>query len=296
MNKRGAFTCVVDDDPRFHLEASRWFIALTDVAGVDPSDLVVHVVDGCSSDVIDHLRNAGVTVRSVEPFDERVPLTNKIAGALSLARTGVEGLAVLTDTDVMVLEDPRRLPIPQGSVASKVVDLQNPPIPTLEQAFSAAGLEIPPLVPLDWHSTQRTVAGNTNGGMYLIPGDFLATIADAWAEWTRWMLERVDDFPPRGLFVDQMGMVLAIAATGTEPWRLDPRWNFPTHLPEAIPADTPSPSVVHYHRRVSKDGLLEPTGVPAVDAQIDRANEAITQAWNAAFPRESFQAWREAVG
>ena len=32
----GVFSCVVDQHPRFHLEALRWFASLTTVAGVDP--------------------------------------------------------------------------------------------------------------------------------------------------------------------------------------------------------------------------------------------------------------------
>ena len=44
----GRFSCVVDSDPRFHLDALRWYAALTRVAGVASGDLVVHAVDGMS--------------------------------------------------------------------------------------------------------------------------------------------------------------------------------------------------------------------------------------------------------
>ena len=40
----GQFACVVDEHPRFHLDALRWYAALTALAGVKPSDLVVHAV------------------------------------------------------------------------------------------------------------------------------------------------------------------------------------------------------------------------------------------------------------
>ncbi len=128
---RGTFACVVDRDPRFHLEALRWFASLHGVAGVDPGDLVVHAVRGASSEALDLLEEKGVAVRSIEPFDPRSPHCNKIAGALRLAEVGVEGTAVLTDTDIAFCEDPRSLPLPDRAVASKLVDFAIPRLDTL---------------------------------------------------------------------------------------------------------------------------------------------------------------------
>ena len=122
---------MVDQHPRFHLEALRWFASLTSLAGVDPSDLVVNAVGSAASDALDHLRARGVTVRPVEGFDSRSPHCNKVAGALRLAEDDLDGLVVLCDTDVAVLEDPRTLVIPPGSIGGKVVDA---PVPPLERA------------------------------------------------------------------------------------------------------------------------------------------------------------------
>ena len=47
------------------------------------------------------------------------PHCNKISGIRDLAGMGVEGSAVLTDTDIVVLEDPRTLDIGTHSVASE---------------------------------------------------------------------------------------------------------------------------------------------------------------------------------
>lgn len=84
----GTVSCVVDRHPRFHREALRWYACLTEAAGVDPTDLVVHTVGGSSSEALDRLVSAGVTVRAVEPFDGRSPHCNKISGALALADKG----------------------------------------------------------------------------------------------------------------------------------------------------------------------------------------------------------------
>ncbi|MGH9078735.1 MAG: hypothetical protein ACRDYE_01415, partial [Acidimicrobiales bacterium] len=125
---KGVFSCVVDAHPRFHLDALRWFAALTTVAGVDPRELTVHVVGPADSDALGFLVGRGVSVRRVDPFDARSPHCNKIAGALRLAEDPIDGMAVLCDTDVVVLEDPRGLALPPRSIAGKIVDTPVPPL------------------------------------------------------------------------------------------------------------------------------------------------------------------------
>jgi hypothetical protein len=277
---RGTFACVVDAHPRFHVEALRWYATLHRVAGVDPTDLVVHSVGDEGSEILDYLSGQGVAVRSVAAFDSRSPHCNKISGALCLADTGVRGWAVLTDTDVVVLEDPRRLTLPAGVVASKPVDNPNPPLRIFKALFAQAGLPLPPLVPLDWHPNNSTVAGNGNGGLYIVAGDVLSPVARAWEHWARWLLDRTD-IPDRWRrYTDQMAMAMALAAEGIAPLRLEPRWNIPTHEIDTLPADVAVPALIHYHKEVDRAGLLTRVGIAAIDGQIDVANRAINEIWD----------------
>ncbi len=250
--------------------------------------MVVHAVGENNSDVLNFLRRQGVAVAAIERFDERPPPhCNKINGAIRLAEHGVEGFAVLMDTDMAVLEDPRRLDLPPGSVASRIVGAPNPPLRILENVFAAAGLEIGGLEPLDWMPEEMTVSGHGNGGLYIIPGELLSTVAHTWARWAKWLMDNVailEDFPRH---VDQPSMALALSDLGIPPCRLDIRWKFPAHNPARIPVNSNRPAVVHYHRSVGRGGLLKPTGVAAVDDQIDTANEAIAQVWREAFPDAS---------
>jgi len=55
------FSRVVDEHPRFHLDALRWFASLATIAGVDAGDVVVHVVGSDTSDALDYQRSYGVT-------------------------------------------------------------------------------------------------------------------------------------------------------------------------------------------------------------------------------------------
>jgi 2-polyprenyl-3-methyl-5-hydroxy-6-metoxy-1,4-benzoquinol methylase len=261
---------------------------------VDPTDLIVHAVGPIQSEVLAFLDTQGVSVTSIQPFDERSPHCNKISGALSLAEGAIAGLAVLTDTDVVVLEDPRSLSIPARAVASKIVDRAHPGLPILETVFTTAGLTLPPLVTVDWHPEESTVAGNGNGGLYIVPGAILSDVAHAWERWARWLLERIDILGQETRFVDQVAMVMAMAAEGVEAFRLDPRWNFPTHRFQrnAMPKDAGAPAVMHYHEDLNPMGLLTRTGVAAVDGQIDKANAAIGEIWHEVFPNSTFWEWR----
>ena len=286
----GRFSCVVDEPPRFHLDALRWFACLTERAGVEPSDLRVYVVGPDSSDVLDYLRSRGVTVGGVDRFDARSPHCNKISGALRMAEEDVVGTAVLCDTDLAILEDPRELAVPAGAVAGKLVDAPVPPLDRLEAVFSVAGLDPPSKVALPWSHDEWTVAGNYNGGLYLVPGPLLTRVASAWALWAHWLLDRVELLAEWSVYVDQVAMALALAAEGIGSEQLGVRWNTPIHDPTRLSSTAPEPSIIHYHQKIDPSGRIEPTGVASIDQRILDANAAIDEVWADASPEDTHRA------
>jgi 2-polyprenyl-3-methyl-5-hydroxy-6-metoxy-1,4-benzoquinol methylase len=287
----GRFSCVVDEHPRFHLDALRWFASLTEVAGVIPGDLMVHVVGSESSEVLLYLKAQGVTVRTVEPFDPRSPHCNKIAGALRLADDPIDGMVILCDTDLAVLEDPRRLELPSGAVAGKPVDAPVPPMEVILDIFVASGLDPPPRVRLPWGPNAWTVSGNNNGGLYLVPAPLLPRVACSWARSARWLLDRIELLQEWAIYVDQVAMALALTAEGIESVALDVRWNTPTHDLSRIPPDAPEPAILHYHQEVDRAGLLLPTASGSIDHQIAVANRAIAQVWQRVHPSRTHREW-----
>ena len=116
-NAPGVFSCAVDGHPAQRPAALRWFASLTAIAGAAPEDLIVFNGGEGSSDVFDYLRAQGVTVQAIPPSGLRLPLGDTIAGAVALAAMEVRGVAVLTPTDVVLLEDPRSMALPPRSVA-----------------------------------------------------------------------------------------------------------------------------------------------------------------------------------
>jgi hypothetical protein len=290
-SRQGLFSCVVDTDPRFHLEALRWFAALVGVAGVSPSDLVVHAVDRSESDVLDYLCERGVRVGVIQTFDSRSRHCNKIAGALALASSNVEGLAVLTDTDVVIAKDPRAVRIPATSIGVKIVDAPNPPLDVLAETFEAAGLKLPGIVQADFDPSAQTVAGNGNGGIYLVPGSLLRRLAHTWSRWARWLLDN-GILGTHAFFTDQVAMTMALVDDGITAFQLGREWNFPTHVSEWISPCATTPAVVHYHQQVEPTGLISMTGQPTLDEVITCANAAIAKTWHDAFPNRTFWEWR----
>jgi hypothetical protein len=275
---------VVDEQPRFHLDALRWYAALTAVAGVPPDCLFVHVVGEDSSDVLTFLGKRGVAVRRIERFDVRSPHCNKISGALRLAEDGIEGMAALCDTDVAVLQDPRGLDLDPQSVAGKVVDAPVPPLDVMHRIFAAAGLSAPPPVRLPWGPDDWTLSGNYNGGLYLVPGPLLPRVAAAWATWARWLVERMELLEEWSVYVDQVSMALALRSEDVATLQLDVRWNTPVHDPTRIPPDPPVPAVIHYHQEVDRHGLVRRTGHESIDSKIDALNTALRGVWEEGAP------------
>ena len=270
----GVFSCVVDDDPRFHTEALRWFASLVDLAGVRPVDLVVNTIGAQSSGVLSYLEGQGVVLRVVDRFDPRSPHCNKISGALRLADEPLSGLVVLCDTDIAVLEDPRHLSVPDDSIAAKLVDAPVPPLDVLTNIFRSAGLPVPDTRALPWGQLDRTVLSNFNGGLYLIPATLLPAIATAWATWAHWLLDRTDLLESWSVHVDQVALSLAMAAEQVEPVALPVYWNTPTHDLSRIPPDATAPSIIHYHQRVDPEGRVRTTGIRSLDRQIQGVNAA----------------------
>ena len=135
---RGVFSCVVDSHPRFHLEALRWFASLTRIVGADPKDLVVNVIGDRPSDVTHYLESCGVNVRAINPFDTVHPTATRLLERSTSQNTLLRVCASLTDTDVVLFEDPRSISVPADQVAIKLVDAPNPPLTVLEGVFNAA--------------------------------------------------------------------------------------------------------------------------------------------------------------
>ena len=272
----GFVACVVDSDPRFGLEAVRWYASASRLAGIPGDALVVNMIGDDNSRLAAYLRSQHVTVQSIERFDARSPHCNKIAGALRVDLMGHGGPLVLTDTDVAMFADPRSVAVPPDTIGMRPVDEANPPIEVLREIFAAADLPEPDVGPTGWIRDAYTLAGNGNGGLYVIPAEVKAPLTRAWARWASWLLDRRHLLSAWTIHVDQVAMALALQHEGIKVIDLGPSWNVPTHA-VAIPQDLPRPEMVHYHGAVRWNGSIAMTQSPEVDAVIAAANRATAE-------------------
>ena len=215
-----------------------------------------------------------------------LPTATRSPGPSDWPMSRSTGMAVLCDTDMAVLEDPRRLNLPPGAVAGKLVDAPVPPLDVIRNIFVAAGLNPPPTVPLPWGPDDWTISGNNNGGLYMIPGPLLPRVATAWAHWATWLLDRAELLAEWTVYVDQVAMAVGPGRRGYQV------------APSRRALEHPHPRSDQDPARCARAGghPLPPRGRPpgpdpidAASASIDRriaaVNRAIDEVWAAGIAR-----------
>ena len=271
-----AWSCVVDDTPAIWSSLVPWLATAIDLAGIDPSRLYVHHVCPLRPEIAALCRRLAIDTRAVEPFDRRFPHTNKIRQFAT--SFGDASHAILTDVDIAIASPPPlgRIRTP---VAGKVVDLPNPPVEFLRRIFATAGLPAPTrwtnafVNAQDERQEFETFRGNCNGGLLVIDRAQLAPIGRAWAQWARWLIDRIDLLDRWTVHVDQVSFCLAVNQLGVDVGRLDDAWNFPLGVrvaPSAI-----GPFLLHHHAAFENGRLLEQGHAPRTRAAIARVNGVI---------------------
>jgi 2-polyprenyl-3-methyl-5-hydroxy-6-metoxy-1,4-benzoquinol methylase len=293
----GVFSCVADSSPDAQLAALRWFSSLTAIAGVRSEDLVLFTVGDGAPDVLDYLRAHGVTVRPVAPSASRPRSCDRIAAALSLAATGVKGLAVLTAVDAVILEDPRSVPIPAGSVG--LASGGAPALPAGVPADLVAAAQLAaaqPAAPASARSRPLPAGtANRQDGAWdflLVPGDLLTEVARAWSECAESLRGHPDATKSWEPFIAPVALAMALADSRFGLHDIDGRWNVSTEGSPGLGSRTGSPAVLKYGGRVDQKGLLRPAGSVDIDKRIAEVNAAVYRLWQQAFPSATFWEWR----
>ena len=126
---------------------------------------------------------------------------------------------------------------PIGSIGAKPVDAPVPPLDVVLEVFAVAGLPRPPTV------DAAVGLGRPDGGgkqqRRPLSGPRTSCCPDrppAWAQWARWLLDRIELLGQWRIYIDQVAMALALRAEGIDSAALDVRWNTPTHDASRISA------------------------------------------------------------
>ncbi|WP_162560253.1 class I SAM-dependent methyltransferase [Methylotetracoccus oryzae] len=242
---------------------------MTELAGVSPRQIVLHVVNAAADPgILARLSDLNVDIVPVDAYPDH-PYCNKLQQLPCLAERIFDDV-VLLDCDVIVLEEP---PLATGCAMGKPVDFERPGIAIVERLFAEAGLPlIPAVADVDGG---KTVRGNVNGGVYLISRDVFAPLASEWRKWAAWCLKRRAVFDDQWMHIDQIAFAMAITALRTPFADLERRYNVPTHVrqPPALDCD---PAILHYHQALDDQFFLRPVpDLPKVNTAINEVNRRL---------------------
>jgi 2-polyprenyl-3-methyl-5-hydroxy-6-metoxy-1,4-benzoquinol methylase len=285
------YSCVVDDHPKFRLQAAYLVWSLIELGGVDPVQVVVHYV-GDPPHAFRALMTGRHRVELRRVSAAQHAYCNKVQQLDTFA--GAHERVVLLDCDTIVT---RPTPWPADvPVAAKRVDTATPPESVLRALFEQANLT-PSWGPSDClpgREGGQTVTHNYNGGVYAIDGAAIGVTAAAWRRWIDFCLARRELLAQDWVHVDQVAFALAMTELGIETAPLDRRFNFPTHLtlPPALDCD---PYVLHYHWMLDDQQLLRKTGLAGVDRRIAQINARLEAERQSAFDNATFWDYRYAT-
>lgn len=282
---RTAFSCFVDAQPRFELQAILWVWSLIRFGEVDARAIHVHAAPAVSTEFRDVIRAFGAEVHQGRVFHPDHPHCNKITQTDSVAFAGYDQV-VLCDCDTLAIA-PIRLELDGAQVAGRRVDRPLPPLETLVRLYRDANLSIPDTVSVGCAANpdQKTLATNWNGGLYVIRRAVLAPLGRAWAAHAERLIEVESERlgPRMRTHIDQISFGMALVELGASWVYVDERYNAPLHLPaphDAPPGTRPHPVLVHHHGRQDSIGLL--------CAPIDGAYTSVVEGINPAL-REFLQ-------
>ena len=272
------YSCVVDASAVFYFQTWGMIHSLMKRANVNPAQIFVHYTEAVDPSFIEELSTLGVKVMPIHRFGDG-KYCNKIVQLETPALKTADGVFFL-DTDLIILEELWQLYTPE-MISGKVVDLANPDLSTLKHIFALAGFKrYPALCKVDC-GNEQTFQNNLNGGLYVIPGKIIPILGERWKQWALWLLDHSELLKKVGKenHVDQISFALATHNLAIPIQNVAKKYNYPVHLPIE---KTGYPAVLHYHRNLSKVGLIEVEGECDPDFQraIQDANMLIGDCFN----------------
>ena len=120
---------------------------------------------------------------------------------------------------------------------------------------------------------------NCNGGLYIIPLQFAASLSVKWTLFA----EKLRQFPASLArwyhHIDQIAFAMAMIDMRQDVAELPVEFNFPMHLTDRFDRfEFSEPKVLHYHWMQDEDGTIRATGNPVVDSSISKVNSLLLTA------------------
>lgn len=279
-------SCVVDNKPVFHTQAWIWGVTLRGASDPETIRPIIHHVGPAPDAFREKMKPLNIPIVQIEPFGTGPAVyCNKLQQLEPLLAHDPEHV-ILCDADLAFRASPTRL-IQKGVLRAKIVDHPNPPLAILETVLSRLGFAGEPIDAIPTCDPDgRTHRLNFNGGLYVIPGDFLAPLAARWRSYAQACLDQSDLLGGWTKHSDQLGFMLAVRALDLPVSPLPAESNFPTHLGRESydGIQNVDPEILHYHhldeRPPGTAPQLRPCPLhPAANQQISRVNAQLAKAY-----------------
>ena len=268
------YSFVIDENPRFLREGEAFLRTLLG-AGVPGCDVVAQVT--ARSGAAGRSLAARFGVRAIElPLGPDQAFCNKINQLFTVAHEEFDVLAAC-DTDLAILKPLAEI-ARRDAVRARRVDDENPPFNVLENVRAFLGVrECPALIAPGCAPQGKTYALNCNGGLLLIPRQYLQPLGEAWLRYAASLVDHRSLLGDWVNHIDQVSWAFAMLELRLPFEELPIEYNFPTPLARKIPAGTHvRPVVLHYHRKINGRGRIRRTGVRQVDSAIRQANRHLS--------------------
>jgi len=278
MKANSYYSCVVDSSSVFYFQTWGLVNSLIKMAKIPPSHIFVHYTKEADRIAIEELTNLDVNLIPIARFGDG-KYCNKLI-QLDTKEFEDADYVFLMDADMIVLGELFHLCNP-NAISGKVVDLANPDLSILKNLFDLAGFKGYPIICNVDCGDGQTFQNNLNGGLYVVPRKFILPLRDRWKKWALWLLDNIHTLEKENKqnHVDQISFSLATFDLSIPVINVERKYNYPLHLPIE---KFGNPIVLHYHRNISKLGLIYTEGEcdKEFHSAIQNANNLIGSFFN----------------
>lgn len=273
MSKRRIlYSTVIDNSELFLIQGYLWAKSLIENANIDTNDILINVIDDHTLD-LDALNQLGIHIALSPRFGDG-RYCNKAGQIDNLISINAD-YYVLMDADTFICDDLNEL-ILDNFIRGKVVDIANPRITVLDELYMQARFVArPDTLKSDLNKMHSTYNSNLNGGLYIIPSQYVVRINECWKKWILWILEHPNilDQVAKLHHTDQVAFSMTLEENRIPLKHVSRKYNFPCHLYVAVDE---TPVVLHYHHLLNEEGIRnENEHLRNYSAILNKANTQI---------------------
>lgn len=276
------YSCVVDDTPLFYYQGYIFILSLIYLAKVSGERIFIHLI-GQNKEFEKILKRYKINFRYIEKFGDG-KWCNKLQQLETRDFLDAD-YVFLCDADVAITEDLYNyLKEERQYFTGKIVDFDNPPLQILKSLFDYFNLSYPKIVN-DTLNSMGTFSCNFNAGLLGMPGKHFKDLRNKWKATVKTILNSEECRKILGnyaMHIDQVSLCITLAETNWQYRPLQLEFNCPIHTDINLVKKKldSKPLAIHFHNKVTSNGLIEFINNNSIDEVIDKINNVIKSNFN----------------